>query len=59
LGRLAEKYGYEQIGRARLSNDALIVTSAGRAGITVITMNQRDFGRLAEFSPFQWRTGVI
>jgi hypothetical protein len=49
LGGLAEKYGYEQIGRARLTNDALIATSAGRAGIASITVNRRGFGRLAEF----------
>lgn len=59
LARLAEKYGYERIGQARLTNDALIATSAGRAGITVVTVNQRDFGRLAEFCPLQWQTRVI
>src|SRR5215471_7472675 len=46
LARLAAKYGYEQIGQGRLTNDALIAVSAGRLGITVITANQRDFGRL-------------
>jgi len=59
LGRLAEKYGYEQIGQAGLTNDALIATSAGRAGITIVTVNQRDFGRLAEFCPFEWQTRAI
>jgi predicted nucleic acid-binding protein len=59
LGRLAEKYGYEQIGRARLTNDALIATSAGRAGVAVITINRRDFGRLAEFFPFEWQARSI
>jgi len=29
--------------------------SAGRLGITVITANARDFGKLAEFRHFQWR----
>jgi predicted nucleic acid-binding protein len=57
LARLAQKYGYEQIGRARLTNDALIATSAARSGITVLTANQHDFGRLAEFCPVQWQTG--
>jgi len=55
LARLAAKYDYEQIGKGRLTNDALIATSAGRLGITVITGNARDFGKLAEFRPFQWR----
>jgi predicted nucleic acid-binding protein len=38
-----------------LTNDALIALSAGRLGITVITANARDFGKLAEFRPFHWR----
>ena len=54
LARLAAKYDYEQIGQARLTNDALVAMSAGRRGITIITANERDFGRLAEFHPFQW-----
>lgn len=59
LGRLAEKFGYEEIGRTRLTNDALIATSAGRAGITIVTVNRRDFGRLAEFCPFEWQARAI
>jgi len=55
LARLAAKYGYERIGQGRLTNDALIAISAGRLGITVITANARDFGKFAEFRPFQWR----
>src|SRR5271169_4552432 len=55
LSRLAAKYDYEQIGRGRLTNDALIAMSAGRLGITVITANARDFNKLAEFRAFQWR----
>ncbi len=54
LARLAAKHGYEQIGRGRLTNDALIAMSAGRAGITVITTNTRDFARLADFCSFLW-----
>jgi len=56
LGRLAAKYHYERIGQGRLTNDALIAMSAGRLGIRVITANERDFNRLAEFRPFQWQT---
>ena len=55
LARLGAKYDYEQIGKGRLTNDALIAMSAGRLGITVITANARDFEKLAEFRPFQWR----
>jgi predicted nucleic acid-binding protein len=55
LARLAAKYGYERIGQGRLTNDALVAASAGRMGITVISANARDFGKLAEFLPFRWR----
>jgi predicted nucleic acid-binding protein len=55
LALLAAKYDYEQVGRGRLTNDALIAMSAGRLGITVITPNARDFEKLAKFRPFQWR----
>jgi len=55
LARLASKHGYEQIGQARLTNDALLAMSAARRGITIITANERDFGRLAQFHPFQWQ----
>jgi predicted nucleic acid-binding protein len=59
LARFASEYGYEEIGKGRLTNDALIATSAARLGITVITANQRDFARLARFRPFRFeiRTG--
>jgi predicted nucleic acid-binding protein len=55
LARLAIKYDYEKIGRARLTNDALIAMSAARLGVKVITANERDFRRLAEFHLFQWQ----
>jgi predicted nucleic acid-binding protein len=55
LARVAAKCDYEQIGRGRLTNDALIAMSAGRLGITVITANARDFKKLAEFRSFQWQ----
>ena len=54
LSRLAAEYDYERIGQGRLTNDALIAMSAARLGIRVITANQRDFSRLAEFRSFQW-----
>ena len=55
LARLADKYDYQQVGKGRLTNDALIAMSAGRLGITIITANRRDFSRLAEFRPFLWQ----
>ena len=57
LNRIANRYGYESIGRSRLTNDALIAVSAARCGIEVITANARDFARLAEFCPLEWRVG--
>lgn len=54
LAHIGEKYGFEQIGRARLTNDTLIGTSASRQGITLLTVNERDFGKIAEFCPLKW-----
>lgn len=54
LASIGEKYGYEQIGRARITNDALLSTGAARLGIIVVTANTRDFARIAEFCPLKW-----
>jgi predicted nucleic acid-binding protein len=54
LARLAQKYDYELIGKARLTNDALLAMSAARRGMTIMTTNVRDFSRLAAFRPFHW-----
>jgi predicted nucleic acid-binding protein len=59
LARLAAKYDYEQIGQGRLTNDALIAMSAGRLGIRVLTANERDYRRLAEFRAFQWQVTTL
>jgi predicted nucleic acid-binding protein len=59
LARLGRKYGYEKIGQARLTNDALIAMSAARMGITILTANPRDFNRLAEFRSFSWRAETV
>ena len=59
LARLASKYDFEQIGQGRLTNDALIAMSAGRLGIRVLTANERDFRKLAEFRAFQWQDTTI
>jgi predicted nucleic acid-binding protein len=57
LAKLGTKHGFERIGQGRLTNDALIAASAARSGVEVITSNARDFSRLAEFCPLQWRVG--
>ncbi|MBC7932255.1 MAG: type II toxin-antitoxin system VapC family toxin [Rubrivivax sp.] len=54
LALIGEKYGYEEVGRARLTNDALIAMSAARNGIAVQTINEDDYQRIAEFRPFKW-----
>lgn len=59
LAQVAARYDFEEVGRGRLTNDALIAVSAGRMGITVITPNQRDFRRLSELWPFKWRSVTI
>ena len=58
LARLATRFGYERIGQTRLTNDAVMAMSAARRGITVITVNERDFARLAQLRPFQWRVST-
>jgi predicted nucleic acid-binding protein len=59
LAQMGLRYGYEQIGKVRLTNDALIATSASRTGTTVITANQRDFARLGAFCPLQWQAKSV
>jgi hypothetical protein len=48
-----------KIGQGRLANDALIAMSAARRGATVITANERDFARLAEFRAFQRQVAIL
>jgi predicted nucleic acid-binding protein len=55
LAQIGEKYGYERIGRSRLTNDTLIGTSAARLGIVLLTKNERDFRVIAEFCPLQYQ----
>ena len=54
LALIGEKYGYEEVGKARMTNDALIAMSATRQGITVLTINDDDYGKIAGFRPFEW-----
>jgi predicted nucleic acid-binding protein len=55
LAQIGEKYGYEKIGKARITNDTLIGTSAARRGIVLLTINKRDFDLIAEFCPLQYQ----
>ena len=54
LAQVGARYGYEQVGRTRMTNDALIAMSAARRGFTVVTQNPEDFKKIAEFRPFRW-----
>jgi predicted nucleic acid-binding protein len=54
LALIGKKYGYEEVGRARLTNDTLIAMTAARNGFSVQTKNATDFQRIAEFRPFHW-----
>ncbi|QQS46605.1 MAG: type II toxin-antitoxin system VapC family toxin [Acidobacteriota bacterium] len=54
LATIGVKYGYEQIGRGRLTNDTLLAVSSARMGIKILTINNRDFARIAEFCPLDW-----
>ena len=58
-GKVLARLGYELIGRARLTNDALIAMSAARQGITDITANERDFAGLVRFRPFLWEVKTL
>jgi predicted nucleic acid-binding protein len=55
LADVALRFGYEQIGRNRLTNDALLAVTASRRRLTLLTANSRDFGRLAELLPLDWQ----
>lgn len=56
LALIGEKYGYEEVGKARMTNDALIAMSAVRQGIIVLTINDYDYRKIAEFRPFEWES---
>ena len=54
LSLIGQKHGYEQVGRDRMTNDALISMTVARTGFTVLTKNPDDFEKIAEFRPFNW-----
>ena len=55
LAKIGAKYGFDHIGRSRLTNDTLIAVSAARLGIQVLTANAKDYARIAEFRQFDWK----
>ena len=54
LAQVGQKYGFNLVGKARLTNDALIAMSVASHGFTVQTKNPGDFQLLAEFRHFDW-----
>lgn len=54
LNKLGEKYGFDLVGRSRLTNDALIALSAASLGLTIITRNGADYALINEFRPFSY-----
>lgn len=55
LSAIGQKYGFDLVKRARMTNDALIAMTAARSGLTVTTRNSEDFKIIAEFRLFKWR----
>jgi predicted nucleic acid-binding protein len=54
LSRVGQKYGFNLVGQARLTNDAVIAMSVASHGFTIQTKNPGDFRLIAEFRPFDW-----
>lgn len=51
IREVGRRYGYEMVGRARLTNDALILATALRLGATVVTRDVNDFALLQDYLP--------
>jgi predicted nucleic acid-binding protein len=56
LSRIGQKYGFNLVGQARLTNDAVIAMSVASHGFTIQTKNPGDFHLIAEFRSFSWET---
>lgn len=55
LSLVGRKYGFEEVKKARMTNDCLIAMTTARNGLTVLTYNADDFKMIAEFRPFKWQ----
>jgi predicted nucleic acid-binding protein len=56
LSKVGQKYGFNLVGKARLTNDAVIAMSVASHGFTIQTKDPGDFQLIAEFRPFDWET---
>jgi predicted nucleic acid-binding protein len=54
LNRIGEKYGFDKVGKARMTNDTLLVMSVARNGFKLFTANAKDFRLINEFRQFDW-----
>lgn len=54
LNKIGEKYGFDKVGKARLTNDAVLAMSVARTGLKLLTANAKDFRLISEFREFDW-----
>ncbi len=54
LSGIGRRFGFEEIGRSRLTNDVLIAISAARTNSTLCTGNTKDFDRIRQFLDFSF-----
>ncbi len=56
LCNIGQKYGFNLVSNARLTNDAVIAMCVASHGFTIQTKNPGDFRLIAEFRDFDWQT---
>jgi predicted nucleic acid-binding protein len=54
LNKIGEKYGFDKVGKARLTNDTLLAMTVSRNGSKLLTANAKDFELISEFKEFEW-----
>ncbi len=54
LNKIGKKYGFDKVGKARLTNDTVLAMSVARTGLKLLTANAKDFQLIAEFREFDW-----
>ena len=54
LNKIGKKYGFDKVGKARLTNDAVLAMSVARTGLKLLTVNVKDFQLISEFREFDW-----
>lgn len=55
LSLVGRQYGFEEVKKARMTNDCLIAMSVARNGLTVLTHNADDSRMIAKFRSFKWQ----